>query len=72
MDIGSKADKGYIVAPGCDIPETTEARQVRFFMDAVRKGQIYRENLYICLFIEIFNLREFCLVDKIKPVTDKY
>lgn len=38
MDIGSKADKGYIVAPGCDIPETTEARQVRFFMDAVRKG----------------------------------
>ena len=38
IDIGSKADKGYIVAPGCDIPETTEARQVRFFMDAVRKG----------------------------------
>ena len=38
MDIGSKADKGYIVAPGCDIPETTEARQVRFLMDAVRKG----------------------------------
>lgn len=38
MDIGSKADKGYVVAPGCDIPETTEARQVRFLMDAVRKG----------------------------------
>lgn len=36
IDEGRVAKKGYILATGCDIPETTNPRQVDWFMDAAR------------------------------------
>ena len=42
MDAGLKSEKGYVLASGCDIPETTRPEQIDILMEAVRT---YRHNL---------------------------
>lgn len=36
MDIGGKAEKGYTLATGCDVPEITKPEQIDYFMEAAR------------------------------------
>ena len=36
IDVGRKAEKGYTLATGCDIPEITKPEQIDHFMEAVR------------------------------------
>lgn len=38
VDLGKNAEKGFTVATGCDIPETTEIEKVNYFMEAVRNA----------------------------------
>ena len=42
VEIGSKAKKGYTLATGCDIPETTDPQKIDWFMDAARACGEYR------------------------------
>ena len=37
IETGEKAEKGYTLTTGCDIPETTRPEQVDVFMDAARE-----------------------------------
>lgn len=36
IDVGRKAEKGYTLATGCDIPEITKPEKIDYFMEAVR------------------------------------
>ena len=36
IDAGLKSEKGYVLASGCDIPETTRPEQIDVFMEAAR------------------------------------
>lgn len=36
IDLGRRSEKGYTLATGCDIPETTDPTQIDYFMEAVR------------------------------------
>ena len=42
VEIGSKAKKGYTLATGCDIPETTDPQKIDWFMDAARACGEYK------------------------------
>lgn len=42
---GSKAAKGYTLATGCDIPETTDPEKIDYFMEAVREISIKPINI---------------------------
>lgn len=37
IEIGMEAKKGYVLATGCDIPDTTQPVQIDWMMEAVRK-----------------------------------
>lgn len=43
VELGSKAQKGYTLATGCDIPETTDPQQIDWFMDAARACGEYQK-----------------------------
>lgn len=43
VNIGSRAEKGYTLATGCDIPETTDPQKIDWFMDAARACGGYRK-----------------------------
>lgn len=43
IDEGRHAEKGYTLATGCDIPETTDPQKVEWFMDAARAYGEYTE-----------------------------
>ena len=36
IDAGLKSENGYVLASGCDIPETTSPEQIDIFMEAAR------------------------------------
>lgn len=42
IDIGRKAKKGYVLASGCDIPETTRPEQIDIFMEAARNYRYHQ------------------------------
>lgn len=42
VELGSKAKKGYTLATGCDIPETTDPKKIDWFMDAARAYGEYK------------------------------
>lgn len=42
IDYGKKARKGYTLATGCDIPETTRPEKVDWFMEGVRAYRRYK------------------------------
>ena len=42
VEIGSKAKRGYTLATGCDIPETTDPQKIDWFMDAARACGEYK------------------------------
>ena len=44
IGMGEKAEKGYTLTTGCDIPETTRPEQVDVFMDAARE---YSRNCHL-------------------------
>lgn len=37
IETGRKAEKGYVLATGCDVPDTTDPIQIDWMMEAVRR-----------------------------------
>ena len=37
IEIGKKAKKGYVLATGCDVPDTTDPQKIDWVMEAARE-----------------------------------